>query len=330
MTGLFERGTQTWRYIAVHRVEAVQHARVVTGLGCLLVAGPLVTQLALILLHSTPSPAVFWGTLIIEIAGFILIFRGLWEWRRLAPGPERPHRFRWILARLLTNAVVFAGLGFERKFRRVREKYLLRWAFAMTAAGSLFAVATHQLEVASRRKRPRRFPTRGLVLFGAGTFGTAVLDVALGEVGTGSTPFPIVWLVGGLVVLLFVGFFQQIRSVADSGQGRAVRILGLSAVVWGFGASVVSGLIIGHLSIPLLVNFFSDWVALGPLAASVVLSLSPLFVGYAILGAALLLSANRSISRLAVDRLVGADLRLARHGVDPRSQPPTRVTRRTL
>jgi hypothetical protein len=129
----------------------------------------------------------------------------------------------------------------------------------------------------------RPVPWRGLALFGGGAIATAILNVILGGLGRGGSPFVIAWLVGGIVVLAFGSFFlsleRTLRPFADRwGAGMTVV-----AAVWALGTSVVAGLVIGERSLGLLADFFTNWTALVELIAPIVVAMSPLFVAYGLL-----------------------------------------------
>lgn len=136
--------------------------------------------------------------------------------------------------------------------------------------------------------RHRRWPSFGLTLWAGGTVLTAVLSIVLGGGGSGTTPFWVVWPVGGVVVLAFGSFFFGLRREAQFSGARWAAALGWVAFVWSLGVATVAGLVVGDRALLLLTQFFTNWVALIASVGPIVVAMSPLFVTYALMMGAFL------------------------------------------
>jgi hypothetical protein len=140
-------------------------------------------------------------------------------------------------------------------------------------------------KVALRPHSPaKKARTRFLVgLWLAGTAMIALLDLALGGGGSGSAPDWLAWPVGGLLVLAIGDFFAGLRTLAARWATPAASVVGWTAFLWSTGVAVVAGLVVGDRVVVLLSELVSNWVALVASFGPVVVAMSPLVVGYALM-----------------------------------------------
>jgi hypothetical protein len=129
----------------------------------------------------------------------------------------------------------------------------------------------------------RRWPWFGIGLWLGGTAATAVLGVALGGLGSGSSPFWIVWPIGGVVVLALGGFFFGLRKEARLLGSSNANAVGWFAFTWALAVGTVAGLVVGELAVRLLTEFVTNWVALVASVGPIVVAMSPLCVPYVLM-----------------------------------------------
>jgi hypothetical protein len=135
--------------------------------------------------------------------------------------------------------------------------------------------------IAAASKRP--WPWFGLALWIAGTGMTGALSVSLGGGGAGAAPFWIAWPVGGVVVLAFGDFFFGLRKEAQRLGSPLGNALAWTAFIWSLGVATIAGRVVGDLSVQLLTEFVTSWVALIASVGPIVVAMSPLFVTYALM-----------------------------------------------
>jgi hypothetical protein len=145
----------------------------------------------------------------------------------------------------------------------------------------------HAFHPKPARRKPvppkRRWPWFGLAFWTGGTAMTAVWSIALGGGGTGVAPFWIAWPVGGVVVLVFGTFFFGLRKEAQILGSSWRDVLGWAAFTWSLGVATFCGLVIGNQALLLLIEFFTNWVALVATVGPILVAMSPMFVTYALM-----------------------------------------------
>jgi hypothetical protein len=129
-----------------------------------------------------------------------------------------------------------------------------------------------------RPARPRRWEAP--LLFAGGTIATAGWGLTFGSGGTSSVPAPVVWLIGGVVVLAIGGFFLSLARLVWPFTGPLGRSIAIAAALWSLGTSVVAGFVIGRLTWTLLEELVTSWSALVTSLAPFVVAIAPLFVTY--------------------------------------------------
>lgn len=140
-----------------------------------------------------------------------------------------------------------------------------------------------QLHPRARRVGPRKISrvTVGLLLGGIGA--TAVLNVALGNVGGGNSPALLSWVVSGVLVLAVGAFFLRLREMVAPLGDRSGRALGWAAFVWSLGVSTIAGLTLGQGIVGLFIDFFTNWPQLILGLAPFIFAIAPLFVTYGLM-----------------------------------------------
>jgi hypothetical protein len=228
---------------------------------------------------------VYGFTLATTILGFVLMFLGFREWKRLHPSRIR-RAIPWPLIELFANAGLSIALWLGRHSRRIRQKYFLWWSLAVVSAAVTLVVAIVAVE--RRDETPtvrasRPIPWKGLTFFAGGTGSCAALSLVLGGAGTGGSPFWVAWPVGGLIVLALGNFFLGLRNLVRPAGTRVGGALAWGAFIWSLGVATVTGLAVGQHAVQLLVEFATDWAALFTSAAPILADLATLFVSYALL-----------------------------------------------
>jgi hypothetical protein len=140
-----------------------------------------------------------------------------------------------------------------------------------------------RLKRVTRPDAPRAWPWFGLALWVGGTLATALVSLAWGFGGTGGSPVWVAWPVGGVVVFAFGNFFFGLRQEAQRQDSPYGGYLGGAAFLWSLGVATVAGAVVGELSVQLLTEFVTNWVALIASVGPIVVAMSPLFVTYALM-----------------------------------------------
>jgi hypothetical protein len=219
--------------------------------------------------------------------------RGRWA-RLLLPDPSS---IRHGLSILLFGFVLEGGTEFYQFLARANlvQGPIVYYATLATSIFGFYLMFLglrewHALHPKLARVRPvppsRPWPWVGLAFWVGGTASTAVLSLALGGGGAGSSPFWITWPVGGVVVLAFGSFFLGLRQEAQLLGSSTANAFGWVAFTWSLGVATVSGFVVGELAVRLLIEFVTNWAALIASVGPIVVAMSPLFVTYSLIFAA--------------------------------------------
>jgi len=146
---------------------------------------------------------------------------------------------------------------------------------------------------------PRRSVRVSIALVLTGIVAVAVWNVASRTVGTGSTPFPLAWLVGGVFVWAVAAFFLSLRDRLRPFHGAGLAVPGWIALAWAFGIAAISGLLLGQAILGLFVDFFTNWSALFDALGPFVGAVSPLFVAFALISVVYVACLSRTSSQPA-------------------------------
>ncbi len=144
----------------------------------------------------------------------------------------------------------------------------------------------HFLRPRPPARRTRRSMGETLTIFVGGVGAAAAWNVLLGTVGTGNSPAPLAWAVGGVMVLAVGSFFLSLARRAAPFQQSFGRALGWAAFAWSLGASSISGLVLGQGIVGLFIDFFTSWPALILSLAPFIFAISPLCVAFTLVAAA--------------------------------------------
>ncbi len=120
-------------------------------------------------------------------------------------------------------------------------------------------------------------------MLAGGVVATAILNIGLGTVGSGDTPAPLAWVVGGVMVLAIGGFFLTLRRLVAPLQRPTARALGWVAFAWSLGVAIIAGLALGQVIVGLFIDFFTNWSVLILSLAPFIFAIAPLFVTYTLL-----------------------------------------------
>jgi hypothetical protein len=137
----------------------------------------------------------------------------------------------------------------------------------------------------SAKTSPRRPARVNLTLLVCGIAAVAIWNIVTRTVGSGDTPFPLAWVVGGAFVWAVAAFFLSLRDRLRAFHGNGLAVPGWIPVAWAFGIGTVSGLLLGQVIVGLFVDFFTDWAALFAALGPFVGAVSPLFVAFALISA---------------------------------------------
>lgn len=88
------------------------------------------------------------------------------------------------------------------------------------------------------------------------------------------------------MALAFGNFFLGLVLLVERVVGRVARLILWTAFAWSLGVSVLTGYVIGHDILRLLVQFFTSPLALIASGASIAFVIAPLFVTYFLLATA--------------------------------------------